>query len=94
MDTAYIPFAFFLVEIMKPAAIVELGTYSGNSYFAFCQAVKELNLPGNCFAVDTWKGDMHVGKYGDEVFRRVKEINEKEFSGKSCLIAWVFKWSS
>lgn len=86
----HIPFAFYLVETMKPATIVELGTYSGNSYFAFCQVVKELRLPTRCFAVDTWQGDMHVGKYGAEVYKRVKKINDKQFSAFSELIAKPF----
>ncbi len=86
----HIPFAFFLVETMKPKAIVELGTYSGNSYFAFCQAVKDLQLPTKCVAVDTWQGDMHVGKYGKEVFKRVNEINEKAFTTFSKLLQMSF----
>ena len=86
----HIPFAFFLVETMKPDVIVELGTYSGNSYFAFCQAVKDLHLPTRCYAIDTWQGDIHVGNYPKDVYERVKEINEKEFSGFSQLLQMHF----
>lgn len=86
----HIPLAFFLVETMKPATIVELGTYSGNSYFAFCQAVKDLKLPTKCVAVDTWQGDMHVGKYGQEVFERVKQVNDNAFAAFSRLLRMRF----
>lgn len=86
----HIPFAFYIVECMKPSVIVELGTYSGNSYFAFCQAVKDLQLQTRCVAVDTWQGDIHVGKYGNEVYERVKNINDKEFSAFSRLMQMPF----
>ncbi len=86
----HIPFAFFLVQTIKPHVIVELGTYSGNSYFAFCQAVKDLHLPTLCYATDTWQGDIHVGNYSKDVYKRVKEINEKEFSGFSHLMHMHF----
>lgn len=82
----HIPIAFFLTEVLKPGLFVELGTYSGNSYFAFCQAVKDLGLPTRCVAVDTWQGDMHVGNYGTEVYERVQKINTSEFANFSSLI--------
>lgn len=86
----HIPFAFFLVETLQPALITELGTYSGNSYFAFCQAVKDMKIPSNCYAIDTWEGDIHVGNYKNDVFERVSRINEKEFSHFSTLKRMTF----
>lgn len=86
----HIPFAFYLGEVLKPRLIVELGTYSGNAYFAFCQAAKHISLETRCFAVDTWQGDIHVGSYGNEVYQRVKTINEKHFSGFSTLLKMTF----
>src|SRR5260370_17805477 len=63
----HIPFAMFLVDLLKPQLIVELGTHYGDSYCAFCQAVQETRLDARCFAIDTWQGDPHVGPYGAEV---------------------------
>ena len=82
----HIPFAFWIVEASRPDVLVELGTHSGNSYFSFCQAVKRLNLPTLCHAVDTWQGDEHAGFYGEDVFQAVAERNRLEYDSFSRLI--------
>ncbi len=86
----HIPFAFFLTEMIRPEIFVELGTHYGNSYFAFCQAIKSLELPTKAFAVDSWKGDDHAGYYGEEVFQYVKQINDQSFSNFSRLLRMSF----
>ncbi|MCV5768161.1 class I SAM-dependent methyltransferase, partial [Escherichia coli] len=81
----HIPFAFWLVDTLRPRNIVELGTHYGSSYFSFCQAVSKLDLETCCFAVDTWGGDEHAGLYGEEVYRQVSEYNQQHYSGFSTL---------
>jgi hypothetical protein len=67
----HIPFAFALTQMLQPRVFVELGTHRGESYSAFCQAVKILGLDKQtatrCYAVDTWAGDIHTGQYEDEI---------------------------
>jgi len=90
----HIPFAFFLVEKLKPNTIVELGTHYGNSYFAFCQAIKELKISTKAYAIDSWTGDEHAGFYGNEVFNYVNKINNEHFSYFSNLIKATFDEAS
>ncbi|MDM5070528.1 class I SAM-dependent methyltransferase [Aeromonas bestiarum] len=86
----HIPFAFWLLETLRPKNIVELGTHYGSSYFSFCQAVTKLDLETFCFAVDTWGGDEHAGQYGEEVYKQVSEYNQQHYSGFSTLIRSTF----
>lgn len=72
-----IPFAFDLIKRVKPDIIVELGVHYGDSYFAFCQAVKEYKLPTRCWGFDLFEGDDLTGYYGLEVLKQVQEENKK-----------------
>src|SRR5262249_1431518 len=86
----HIPFAFWLVEVLQPKTIVDLGVHGASSYFSFCQAGKLLNLNSVCYGIDTWKGDEHAGFYNDEVFEKVNNHNTREYSRFSTLIRSTF----
>jgi GT2 family glycosyltransferase len=86
----HIPFAAWLIKTIKPLIFVELGTHSGNSYLAFCQAVKEGKLQTKCYAVDTWNGDEHSGFYGEEVFIDLNSYHEKHYAIFSSLLRMTF----
>lgn len=85
----HLHFANFLINEIKPHIFVELGTHSGNSYFSFCQAVKDLGIATKCFAVDTWEGDEHSGKYGNEIYNEVV-VNNDLYSNFSTLLRMTF----
>src|SRR5687768_17823118 len=82
----HVPFAFLLMELARPNLLVELGTYEGSSYGAFCQAVAELKLPTRCFGIDTWRGDAHQGEYSDEVFNNLNAFHAPRYAGFSTLV--------
>ena len=88
--TEHVPFAFWLIDVLRPATIVELGTHAGTSYSAMCQAVKVLGLPARCFAIDTWKGDEHAGVYSEEVYRKLAAFHDPRYGAFSRLVRSTF----
>jgi hypothetical protein len=87
---AHAPFAFWIVETLKPSMLVELGTRGGFSYFVFCEAVQRCQLNARCYAVNSWKGDEQAGLYDEEVFEEVASYNARRYSEFSTLIRSTF----
>ncbi len=83
-------FAYDLVRFMKPKKIVELGTHFGSSFFSFCQSIKDGSLSTECFAIDTWTGDLHSGFYGDDVFKTVSIAINLYYSNIAKMIRSTF----
>ncbi len=86
----HVAFAHWLVDVMRPRMIVELGTERGISFAAMCHAVAALGIPASCFAVDTWQGDAHTGHYDDTIFQSVNAFNEAHYSGFAKLLRCTF----
>ena len=85
----HMPFAYWVIEKLKPSTFVELGTHTGNSYFSFCQSIQENKTKTKAFAVDTWEGDAHAGTYDDSIFDGVNRTN-MEYSSFSTLLRTTF----
>lgn len=86
----HIPFASWLVGVFRPAVFVELGTHSGNSYNAFCQAAVEQGVSLRAFAVDTWHGDAHAGAYDNVVFENFSAHHLPLYGSFSTLLRMRF----
>jgi hypothetical protein len=86
----HVPFADWLIESTRPGRLVELGTHNGVSYAAFCQAIRRLDLPTRCVAVDTWQGDEHAGRYEESVFTDLAAYNAQHFGAFSELFRGTF----
>lgn len=86
----HIPFACFVVTVLRPGLIVELGVHSGNSFSAFCQSVAENNLPTKCYGIDTFAGDLHSRLYDESIFQDISTFVEGNFGKFANLIRSSF----
>lgn len=86
----HIPFAFKLVEVVKPRVIVELGVHSGNSFCAFNQAIKMLNLSSKCYGVDTWVGDSQAGFYASDIYESLSKYVNEQYQESAKLMKCTF----
>ena len=76
----HVPFASWLIAAARPRSLVELGTYSGVSYAAFCAAVLREGLATRCYAVDTWEGDEHSGFYGNAMYENFRRFHDAHYA--------------
>lgn len=88
--TGHIAFAHWIIGALRPRVFVELGTHSGTSYGAFCEAVIRSGAPTKCYAVDTWVGDSQAGRYTDDIYNDLNAFNLIRYSSFSTLLRKTF----
>jgi Chromosome segregation ATPases len=71
----HLPFAYDLMREFRPKVFVELGVWKGESYFSFCQSAADHRIPTQCYGIDTWRGDVHMGDFDPEIGIEVAEYN-------------------
>ena len=86
----HISFGYDIVEAIRPSRVVELGAYNGMSYFVFCQSMKEHNIDGLCYAIDSWGGDEHTGEYDESIYDDVRHHARENYRGISYLLRMLF----
>lgn len=86
----HVPVAHWLVNRLQPETVVELGTHFGVSFFAYCEAAEAFSPKTFVYAVDTWDGDEHAGSYGEEVYQRVLNEQERNHRSRSRLVRSTF----
>lgn len=80
-----------LIDLLWPITFVELGTFVGNSYCAFCQAVQKLGTGTRCHAIDRWTGDDQVGFYGPEILADLRAYHDPRYGSFSHLLQSSFE---
>lgn len=86
----HIPFGAFSVSALRPKVLVELGSFRGVSYCAFCQAVKTAKTETKCFAVDTWQGDEHTGILESNALTKLRAHHDPLYKDFSHLVQSTF----
>jgi Methyltransferase domain len=87
----HLPFAYDLVEAIRPKTVVELGVYNGLSFFTFCQAMVENDIDGVAYAVDCWEGDEHTDAYDDSIYQDVQQHAREHYRGIAYLMKMYFQ---
>ena len=82
----HVPIAHWLIEILKPNCVVELGTHYGVSFFSFCEAAELYSEKTFVYAIDCWEGDSQAGFYDNEVYQTVSEHQNNYHRRNSRLI--------
>ena len=82
----HIPFAYELIGRLRPSVVVELGTYSGSSFAAFCQALEAVGQPAQCYGIDLWEGDVHMGRFDEELYQEMASFCAQRYPSIARLI--------
>jgi len=82
----HIPFAYELIGRLRPRIVVELGTYSGSSFAAFCQAVEACGLDARCYGIDLWEGDIHMGKFEEDLYQEISAYIASTYPAIATLV--------
>ena len=73
------PFAFWIVDALKPRLIVELGCHNGYSFCCFCEQMRASGVEGRAIAIDTWQGDEHSGAYNENVYANLSAYVSRQY---------------
>lgn len=86
----HFPFAFLLIALSRPRTLVELGVHSGNSFCAFCQAVRYFQTSTLCYGVDTFQGDDQAGQYEDGIYIDLQNHVQEHYQDFAQLMRMTF----
>lgn len=88
----HVVFGRFIVSLMKPTSIVELGVDKGLSFCAFCEEVKRNNIPCKVYGIDSWsEGNLEISSIKD--FANLLPIQLERYGNFSYLLPSKFEFA-
>jgi hypothetical protein len=75
----FTPALFAIFAILKPRRYVDVGSHSGMTYFAACQASRFLKIESQCIAVGSWSSEIRDATSGSEAFATFKKILARKY---------------
>ncbi|HYF09021.1 MAG TPA: class I SAM-dependent methyltransferase [Acetobacteraceae bacterium] len=85
------PFAFWLVDALRPRRVVELGVHHGASFCAFGEAILSLGLDAECVGVDSWDANDQAGRHAaEEALAELRSYHDPRYGHFSRLLRTSF----
>lgn len=84
------PVAAWAIWSLKPRRVVELGSYRGDSFFAFLEAASQVPELDDLVAVDSWAGDQHTGPFTEQVYAQFHAELERRSDHRARSIRALF----
>lgn len=78
----HVPFLFWVVEVMRPTCVVQLGTGHGAGYFALCQGLEKLGHDVRSYGASGYD----ASPAETAVLQDIEKHNESHYGDFSCLV--------
>jgi len=73
----HMPLAFWLMDVVKPNILIEVGLDDGQGYFGFCQAMERLNMAGRCYGFSEEAPEETLLTHNNENYQEFSTIAER-----------------
>ncbi|WP_083918615.1 class I SAM-dependent methyltransferase [Woodsholea maritima] len=73
----HMPLAFWLMDIVRPNTLIELGLVDGQSYFGFCQAMERLNIDGRCYGYSEEAPAKELLDYNEQNYQEFSTLTKQ-----------------
>jgi len=84
--SGHLPFARDLMAALRPSTFVELGTWLGDSYFGFCQAIAENAVDCQAYAVGSCQETDQSYSCDQSAFESLRHYNDTHYFAFSYLL--------